>query len=106
MEQFAAIELKLNKNVNKGDKESLLTLFSAEERFKHMDVLLDADEGATVRVVLEGLGEIDFKLGDDMEKGRPKTIMTLFWYSERSKLIKMVRDAKANEGITINIWVT
>jgi hypothetical protein len=105
MEQFAAIELKLNKNVNKGDEESLLTLFSAEERFRHMEVLTDMDEGAAVKVVLEGLGEITLELGDDMEKGRPKTIMTLFWYSERSKPIKMIRDAKVNESISMNILV-
>lgn len=101
--KFAAIDLKLKKSIRKGDKESLLSLFSAEERFKHMEVLMDADEDSILKVVLEGLGEADLRLGNDMEKGQKKTIMTLFWYSERSKSIEMKRDAEAGESINISI---
>ena len=103
MEKFAAIELKLGKRIKKGDKESLLSLFSANERFKHMEVLIDADEDTDMKVILEGLGEADLKLGADMEKGQKKNIMTLFWYSERSKSIVMKREAKEGEGITLSI---
>jgi hypothetical protein len=104
MDKFASIELKLKKNVKKGDNGPLLTLFSASERFKHMKVLIDAEEDTNLKVALEGLGEADLKLGDDMDKGQQKTIMTLFWFSEKSKPIEMLRDAKAGESITINIW--
>ncbi len=45
MDKFANIELKLKKSVKKGEKNTLLTLFSANERFKHMEVLIDAEEG-------------------------------------------------------------
>jgi hypothetical protein len=89
--------------VKKGENGSLLTLFSAAERFKHMDVLTDADEGAAVKVVLENLGEIDLLLGDDMETGQKKTIMTLFWFNEKSKPIELARDATAGEEINIDI---
>ena len=104
MQKFASIELALNKSVGKETKESLLSLFSAAERFKHMKVLANADEGASIKVVLEGLGEADLKLGDDMEKGQQKTIMTLFWYSERSKPIEMKRNAEAGENVIVNMW--
>ena len=104
MEKFASIELRLNKSVKKGDRESLLSLFSSAERFKHMEVLANADEGANIKVVLEGLGEADLKLGDDMEKGQQKTIMTLFWYSERSKPIEMKKNAEAGERIILHMW--
>ena len=104
MEKFASIELRLNKSVRKGDKESLLSLFSSAERFKHMEVLTNADEGASIKVVLEGLGEADLKLGDDMEKGQKKTVMTLFWYSERSKPIEMKRNAETGERIILQMW--
>jgi hypothetical protein len=104
MDKFTSIELTLNKNVNKGDTESLLTLFSFEERLKRMKVLKDLDEGEQVKVVLEGLGEIDLNLGNDMEKGDRKTIMTLFWFSEKSKAFKITRDATAGEKISIAIW--
>jgi hypothetical protein len=104
MERFANIELKLKKSVKKGDKDTLLRLFSASERFKHMEVLEDAEENSTLKVVLEGLGEVSLQLGDDMEKGQRKTVMTLFWFSEKSKPIVMLRNADAGEGITINIW--
>ena len=104
MTKFAHIALKLRKDVTKGDKESLLSLFSATERFKQMEVLIDADEGEKMKLVMEGLGEADLELGDDMEKGQNKTVMTLFWYSERSKPIEMKRDAKAGEKINISIW--
>jgi len=106
MEKFANTELRLNKSVKKGDKESLFSLFSAAERFKHMEVLTNADEGASIKVVLEGLGEADLKLGDDMEKGQQKTIMTLFWYSEKSKPIEMKRNAEAGESIAVNMWAS
>ena len=102
--KFAATDLRLKKGIRKGDKESLLSLFSAEERFKHMEVLIDADEGAKMKVVIEGLWEADLLLGDDMEKGQNKTIMTLFWYSERSKSVEVKRDAEAGENVMMSIW--
>jgi hypothetical protein len=104
MEKFASIELRLNKGVRKGNRESLLSLFSSAERFKHMEVLTNADEGASIKVVLEGLGEADLKLGDDMEKGQKKTVMTLFWYSERSKPIEMKSNAETGERIILQMW--
>jgi hypothetical protein len=103
MEQFATTELKLAKSVKSGDKESPLSLFSAAERFRHFDLLADANEDATVKVTLEGLGEVDLKLGADMEKGQKKTIMTLFWFAERSKDIEMMRDAEAGESLIIKM---
>jgi hypothetical protein len=104
MDKLASIELKLKKNIKKGDKGTLLTLFSAYERFQHMEVLIDAEEGTNLKVVLEGLGEANLKLGDDMDKGQKKTIMTLFWFIEKSKSIEITRNAEAGENITINIW--
>jgi hypothetical protein len=104
MELFATNELKLNKNIKKGDKESLLSLFNAADRFKATQVLINAVENTGVRVSLENLGEIDLKLGDDMEKGQKKTIMTLFWFSERSKPITMMMDAQAGDPVKINIY--
>ena len=67
-------------------------------------MLLDAEEGTNLKVVLEGLGEASLQLGDDMDKGQKKTVMTLFWFSEKSKPIEMLRNAEAGQGITINIW--
>lgn len=104
MEKFATIELKLCKSIKMGDQESLLSLFGASERFKYMEVLLDADEDTNMKVVLEGFGEADLKLGADMEQGQKKTIMTLFWYSERSKPIEMKKDAEEGENVTLTIW--
>ena len=104
MDKFASIELKLKKSVKIGEKNTLLTLFGANERFKHLEVLIDAEEDTNLKVVLEGLGEAGLKLGDDMDKGQKKTIMTLFWFSEKAKPIEMLRNAEAGEGITINIW--
>ena len=106
MEKFASIELRLNKTVKKGDKESLLSIFNAAERFKHMEVLTNADEGTNIKVVLEELGEADLRLGDDMEKGQKKTIMTLFWYSERSKPIEMKKDIEVKKSVTLTLWKT
>ena len=100
---FGSVELKLNKSVNKGDKESLLTLFDADDRFKPIEILADAEEETTVKVILEGLGDIDLKLGADMEKGSKKTIMTLFWFVERSKTIEMQRNAEAGENVILKI---
>lgn len=103
MEKFGGVELKLNKNVKTGDKENLLTLFDADDRFKPIEVLTDAEEDSIVKVILEGLGEAELKLGADMEKGRRKTIMTLFWFIERSKPIVMKRDANKGENIMMKL---
>ncbi|MDD5701112.1 MAG: hypothetical protein PHU23_03590, partial [Dehalococcoidales bacterium] len=89
MEKFAEIKLSLEKDVKKGDKESLLSLFSVMDRFKRMEVLKDAEANTPVTVILEGLGQAELKLGDDMEQGMQRTIMTLFWFVERSKLMEM-----------------
>jgi len=104
MEKFTSIELQLNKDVKKGEKESLSSLFSFQDRVKRMEVLFDMDEGQSVKTVLEGLGETELVLGNDMEKGQKKTIMTLFWLPEKIKLIEMKRDAKEGEKITLNFW--
>ncbi len=104
MEKFATIKLQLKQSVEKGAKHDLITLFSAKERFKRMDTLTNADEGDKIRVVLESLGEIELLLGDDMEKGQHKTIMTLFWFSEKSKPIEMRRTAEKGELITVTMW--
>jgi hypothetical protein len=104
MEKFGNVELKLNKSVKSGDKETLLSLFDADDRFKPIEVLVPAEEASSVRVVLEGLGEAELKLGADMEKGRKKTIMTLFWFVERAKPIEMLRNAQAGENISLNLY--
>jgi hypothetical protein len=103
MKKFANSELILDKSVKKEDKKSLLMLFSAQERYKPIAVLANAEEDAIVKVILEGLGEIDLKLGADMEKGQKKTIMTLFWFFEREKSFEMKRDAEAGESIPLKI---
>jgi hypothetical protein len=105
MDKFGNAELRLNKNVTKGSQESLLTLFDADDRFKPIEVLVNADEETGVNVVLEGLGKAHLKLGADMEKGRKKTIMTLFWFAERSKPIEMQRDASKGDSVVINIYL-
>jgi len=104
MVKFACIELKLKKDVKKGARESLLTLFGFEDRIKRMEVLIDVDEGEKVKVELKGLGETELVLGNDMEKGDRKTIMTLFWFPEKSKLFEITRGAKAGEHISMIIW--
>ena len=104
MDLFTSYELALAKDVKKGDKENLLSLFSASDRFKAARVQMDAAENDSVRVSLEGLGEIDLKLGDDMEKGQKKTIMTLFWFNERSKPIEMKKDAQSGDPVQVNMY--
>jgi len=105
MEKFTSVSLALGKDVKSGDKESLQTLFESAERYKRMELLVGADEDTNIKVILEGLGEADLQLGDDMEKGDRKTIMTLFWFLERDKPIVMRRDASKGENITVNMFV-
>ena len=106
MVKFASVKLILGKDVNKGDQESLQTLFHSAERYRRLPLLTSANEDANVRVVLRGLGVTDLKLGDDMEKGQIKTIMTLFWFAERAKLIEMKRKAKAGQSVTMDMTIT
>ena len=105
MMKFAGVKLVLGKNVDKGDQESLQTLFHSAERYRRLMLLANAEEGANIRVVLQGLGATDLKLGDDMERGQIKTIMTLFWYEDRARLIEMKRKAKAGKRVTVNLVI-
>ena len=105
MIKFTSAKLRLGKDVNKGDQESLQTLFHSAERYRRMVLQTGAEEGASIRVVLQGLGAIDLKLGDDMERGQVKTVMTLFWFEERAKLIEMKRKAKAGKSVTIDMML-
>lgn len=104
MVKFASTELELKKNVKKGDRESLLTLFGVKDRLKRMEVLTNVEEGEKVTVELSGLGKTELVLGNDMEKGDRKTIMTLFWLPEKSNLFEIKQDAKAGDYITMDIW--
>jgi hypothetical protein len=106
VEKFTSVNLALGKDIKSGDKESLQTLFESAERYKRMELLANADEETNIKVILEGLGEEDLKLGDDMEKGDWKTIMTLFWFLERDKPIVMQRDAAKGESIAVNMFIT
>ena len=103
MKKFAETTLLLDKDVKKGDKESLLSLFSVRDRFKRMEILNKADENTPVKVVLDDLGQTELKLGDDIEQGMQRTVMTLFWFEERSKLMEMQRDASKGEVIPLNL---
>jgi hypothetical protein len=93
----------LGKDVKKGDQESLQTLFHSMERYRPITLLTSAAEDANLRVVLQGLGATELKLGDDMRKGQVKTIMTLFWYAERAKPIEMKHKARAGKIIPIDM---
>ena len=105
MEKFTGGELRLGKNIKKGSKESLQTLFRSADRYLPMEVLVDADEDTNIKVVVEGLGETVLKLGDDMEKGQRKTVMTLFWFEERAKPIEMQKDAKEGQSVQVNMYL-
>lgn len=104
MDKFASVNLRLGKDIKIGDWESLQTLFHSAERYRRMEVLKNADEDTDVKVVLEGLGEIALKLGDDMEKGQQKTIMTLFWFLERARLMEMMGNAREGEMVALNMF--
>ncbi len=106
MVKFASVKVILGKDVKKGDQESLQTLFRSVERYRRIPLQASASEDTNIRVVLKGLGATDLKLGDDMEKGQVKTIMTLFWFAERAKLIEMKRKAKIGKIVTIDMTVT
>lgn len=105
MRRYTSVKLALGKDVEKGDQESLQTLFKSAERYRPMVLLASADEGTNIRVSLQGLGTIDLKLGDDMEKGQVKTIMTLFWFEERAKPMEMKRKVKAGKPVTITMMI-
>lgn len=105
MVKFASVKLILGKGVKKGDQESLQTLFHSVERYRPITLLASAAEDTNIRVVLEGLGATDLKLGDDMEKGQVKTIMTLFWFAERAKPIEMKRKAKSGKVVVITMAI-
>ncbi|HTY81797.1 MAG TPA: hypothetical protein VMB24_03360 [Dehalococcoidales bacterium] len=103
IKKFATVRMILGKDVKKGDKESLQSLFRSEERYRPITVLTNAEEDDILNVKLGGLGSTELKLGDDMEKREVKTIMTLFWFAERAKPVEMKRKAKAGDIVEIEM---
>jgi hypothetical protein len=103
MVKFARIKMILGKDVKKGDQESLQSLFPSRERLRHIPVQASAPEDANLHVVLQGLGSTDLKLGNDMAKGQKKTLMTLFWFAERAKLIEMKHRARAGKAVVVDM---
>jgi hypothetical protein len=103
MIKFARVKMILGKDVKKGDQESLQTLFHSVERYRPITLLASGAEDDNLRVTIKGLGTADLKLGDDMKRGQVKTIMTLFWFAERAKLIEMKHKAKAGKTLTIDM---
>ena len=101
--KFATFRMILGKDVNKGDHESLQTLFRSEERYRPITLLVGAEENDILKVRLGGLGITELKLGDDMEKREVKTVMTLFWYAERAKPIEMKHKAKAGSIVEVDM---
>ncbi len=106
MRKLASVKCKLSKYINKGDQESLQTLFRSAERYRRMVLLASAEEGTNIRAILRGLGTVNLKLGDDMERGEIKSIMTLFWFEERAKLIEIKKKASAGKAVTIDMMIT
>src|SRR5512136_1059216 len=103
IKKFATVRMILGKDIKKSDKESLQTLFRSEERYRPITVLASAEENDVLKVKMGGLGTTELKLGDDMEKRDVKTIMTLFWFAERSKPIEMKHKAKAGDIVQIEM---
>jgi hypothetical protein len=106
MQELAKDTFRLKKDVQKGDKESLQTLFDDAERLKHMEVLSHVEQDTTVRVVLEGIGEVDLEIGAELKKGQKKTIMTLFHYPVRATLFSVSKNAKAGQNVPLKIFVS
>ncbi|BBO82038.1 hypothetical protein DSCO28_26040 [Desulfosarcina ovata subsp. sediminis] len=104
MKEFGSVILELGKNVEKNDNLSLLKLFRSKERYKSIEALLDLYEDTPIKVVLQGLGEIELKLGNDIEKGQKKNIMTIFAYDERAKPIEIENEAKAGDNIIMRMF--
>jgi hypothetical protein len=103
MIKFARVKMILGKDIKKGDKESIQTLFHSVERYRPITLLAGGAEDANLRVTLRGLGSADLKLGDDMRKGQVKTVMTLFWFAERAKPFEMKHKARAGKVVTIEM---
>ena len=103
MKKFGFVKMHLKKDVKKGDEESLLSIFSDVERSKSIKVLTDAEEGTIIKVNARDLGEIDLELGNDIERGQGKTILTLFTFAERSKKFKITRKAKIGQSIKLEM---
>jgi hypothetical protein len=106
MKELASINLSLRKDVIKGDKENLLSIFDDVERNKRTRILTHAEEDTPVKVLLGELGEADLKLGADMKEGKQKSLMTLFWYAERITPFEVKKKMKAGKSIPVRILIT
>lgn len=101
--KVASVSLKVGKAIAKGAPVSLMVLFGSSERFERFVLDADLQENEKVSLQVGDVGSLQLPVGNDMAAGQKKTLMTMFWYPERTQLMDAQRDVAAGEELTVEI---
>lgn len=101
--KVATVELKVARAVRKGDAVSLMSLFDSSQRFERFPLEADLEEEQVVTVRVGSIGEWALPVGADMVAGHHKTLMTMFWYRERTATLPSACDVEAGQTVRVEI---
>ena len=101
--RLASIELTANKDVKKGEKITIESLFAYDERRKEFEVPSDIKIFTKIKVDISKVAALEIKSDATKKKGEKTNLGILVSYSDLRKELTATGDAKKGDKLTVNI---
>lgn len=102
--KLVGIELTANKDVKKGEKVTIESLFAYVERRKESEVSSDIKRGDTkIKVDISKVGALEIKSDATKKKGEKTSLTMLLSYLDQRKELIATGDVKKGDKLTVNI---
>jgi len=102
--RLASIELTANKDVKKGEKVTIESLFVYDERRKEFEVSSDIKKGDTkIKIDISKVAALEIKSDATKKKGEKTNLTMLLSYSDPRKELTATGDVKKGDKLTVNI---
>jgi len=102
--KLASIELTANKDVKKGEKVTIESLFAYVERRKEFEVPSDIKRGdIKIKVDISKVGALETKSDTTKKKGEKTSLVALLSYLDLRKELTASEDVKKGDKLTVNI---
>ena len=102
MAKLASIELNVDQDVAKGEKTSIIPLFSNTEGWKNFELLENVETGKTrIKVAIVKVGSFQTKANATRKKGEKTNLCLLLNRSEFTKKIAATDDIKKGDKLMV-----
>ena len=104
MARLANVELTANRDVKKGEKTSIESLFTSDERHKEFEVSSDIKSRDTkIRVTIPKVEALETKADTTKKKGEKTSLFMLLSYSDLRKEVAASEDVKKGDKLAVSI---